>query len=116
MPINGSISDINHLTIRSCNLLTTKDLKNIRRSLSITACDQLTKLENLQGIPLIEISNCPKLDSFDGLKNEVLSGGVRVCLHSKQSEKLRLRQTELNIQTLICINPKTNREIVYLLC
>ncbi len=74
MRINGSISDINHLTIRSGNLLTTKELKNIRSSLSIAGCDELTKLENLQGIPLIEISDCPKLDSFDGLKNEVLSG------------------------------------------
>ncbi len=113
MTINSDISDINHLDLTYCKLSTTKDLKNIRNSLTLVRCDQLTKLENLQGIPLIEIIRCSKIDCFDGLKNDVLFGEVRACLYQHHFESLRARQNQLNIQTLTWINPNTKREIIY---
>eukprot|EP01040_Poterioochromonas_malhamensis_P000652 gene652-695_t len=113
MTIHEGISDINNLELTYCKLSTTKDLKNVRNSLTLIRCDQLTKLENLQGIPLIEINRCSKIDSFDGLKNDVLFGEVRACLYQHHFEILKSRQNQLNIQTLTWINPHKNRVIIY---
>eukprot|EP01040_Poterioochromonas_malhamensis_P013080 gene13080-14348_t len=113
MNIKNGISDIGHLQLYNCKLSTTNDLKNIRNSLTLTRCKELTKLENLQGIPLIEINHCSMIDYYEGLKNKVLFGEVRACLGPKSFERLRLQQKKLNIKTLIWINPNTNKETIY---
>eukprot|EP01040_Poterioochromonas_malhamensis_P005510 gene5510-5918_t len=93
------LHDINTLIITNCaGLTSTAGLRNIRKSLSIRNCVNLTSLVDVEGIPNITISECRKIESYSSLRNH--DTVVIECMTEENEEWVKTRQNELEIKSL----------------
>eukprot|EP01040_Poterioochromonas_malhamensis_P015295 gene15295-17101_t len=94
------IHDVNHLVIVECpNLLTTKGLRNIVNSITITSCVSLDTLVDIQGVPEINIVYCEALKDYSSLKDHQVVMILGIPL--SQQSFLQDQQHEKNIQTFV---------------
>jgi len=92
------IDNIKDLEITRCNISSTEHLGRILCSITLQACSVLMKLDNLAGIPKVNLISCPSISSFSGLKDHE---EVRILLKPEKQEELISLKEELNIQKLI---------------
>ncbi len=104
------IHSINHLLIKECfSVISTRGLQDIRCSLTFHTCNQLKKLKNVEGIPVMNLLRCQRLTDYSGLKNH-LTVTFRSYRRIDESSILtwkknrKVFQSERNIETLIFEN------------
>lgn len=92
------IDNIKYLEISRCNISNTEHLSRILCSITLQACPVLRRLDNLAGIPKVNLLGCPAISSFSGLKDHE---EVRILLKPEKQEELISLKEELNIKKLI---------------
>ena len=93
------LHDINTLIITNCaGLTSTAGLRNVRKSLSIRNCVNLTSLVDVEGIPNITISECRKIESYSSLRNH--DTVVIECMTEENEKWVKTHQNELEIKSL----------------
>lgn len=93
------LHDVNTLIIANCaGLTSTAGLRNIRKSVSIRNCLNLTSLIDVEGIPSITISECRKIESYSSLRNH--DTVVIECMTEENETWVKTHQNELEIKSL----------------
>ncbi len=94
------IHDINKVKIFFCKgFISTAGLRNIKKSLMLMGCKNLISLVDVEGIPNISISECPKIEDYSFLRKheEVRIEGIS----EDKIAWLNERQKELQIKSLL---------------
>eukprot|EP01040_Poterioochromonas_malhamensis_P005296 gene5296-5679_t len=99
---NGEgIHNIHHLKLHCSNLKDLSGISNIKSSITLYGCSELTSLINIEGIPkVLFVCDTAKM-RFNGLKNHE---EVKIACNNSQRKRLlglQSSQREMNIQRLI---------------